>query len=137
MLVATVLLQPGKTDAGALFTSNISSTAFGPRGTTSILARITIVAAAVFMVSAFMISLPVFQGGISVLQTVTESPAEPALEAAPAVTDVNANTQRPETNANTQPADSNVSVPAANTEPTANSSASKAEEQGEEPAANN
>ncbi len=73
LLVVTVLLQPGKTDAGALFTSNVSSAAFGPRGTASILAKITIVAATVFMVSAFVISMPAFQGGGSVLQTIGES----------------------------------------------------------------
>ena len=44
VLVVSVLLQPGKADAGALFTSSISSTAFGPRGTQTILAKITIVA---------------------------------------------------------------------------------------------
>ena len=74
--MATVLLQPGKTDAGALFTSNISSSAFGPRGTASVLSRITIVAASVFMVSAFLISLPAFQGGASVLQSVGDVPVE-------------------------------------------------------------
>lgn len=91
-LIGTVLLQPGKTDAGALFTSNISSSAFGPRGTSTILARITIVAAAVFMVSAFMISMPALQGGVSVLQTVTETPVETApanTEAAPGAANTN------------------------------------------------
>ena len=76
LLVATVLLQPGKTDAGALFTSNISSSAFGPRGTASILSKITIVSASVFMVVAFLISLPALQGGTSVLQSVAEPTAE-------------------------------------------------------------
>ncbi|MBV8855318.1 MAG: preprotein translocase subunit SecG, partial [Acidobacteria bacterium] len=41
VLVVSVLLQPGKADAGSLFTSSISSTAFGPRGTQTILAKIT------------------------------------------------------------------------------------------------
>src|SRR6266436_6312289 len=45
VLVVTILLQPGKSDAGALFSSSVSSTAFGPRGTASILAKITIGAA--------------------------------------------------------------------------------------------
>ncbi len=48
VLIASVLLQPGKTDAGALFTSNVSSTAFGPRGTASVLSKITIGAAITF-----------------------------------------------------------------------------------------
>ena len=57
VLILAVLLQPGKADAGALFTSSVSSAAFGPRGTQTILAKITIVAAAVFMLTALMISM--------------------------------------------------------------------------------
>ena len=75
ILIVTVLLQPGKADAGALFTSNISSTAFGPRGTQSVLSRITISAAAVFMLSALMLSFPAITGNVSVLQTTSEIPA--------------------------------------------------------------
>ncbi|HJS51002.1 MAG TPA: preprotein translocase subunit SecG [Pyrinomonadaceae bacterium] len=80
VLISSVLLQPGKTDAGALFTSNISNAAFGPRGTVSVLSRITIVAASVFMVTALMISMPALQGNVSVLQSVTEGPAEAPAE---------------------------------------------------------
>lgn len=69
VLVATVLLQPGKTDAGALFTSNISSTAFGPRGTQSVLSRITITAAITFMLAALLLSFSAITGNVSVLQT--------------------------------------------------------------------
>ncbi|CAN5630919.1 hypothetical protein BH24ACI3_BH24ACI3_16300 [soil metagenome] len=87
VLVVTVLLQPGKRDAGALFTSNVSSSAFGPRGTASILSKITIVAATIFMVSAFLISMPAFQGNVSVLQTVGETPVEDS----PVVMDGDAN----------------------------------------------
>ena len=80
MLVGTVLLQPGKTDAGALFTSNVNSNSFGPRGTATVLSKITIAAAVVFMISALMISMPAFNGGVSVLNsaapdTTTETPA--------------------------------------------------------------
>lgn len=78
VLIGTVLLQPGKTDAGALFTSNISSSAFGPRGTASVLSKITIVAASTFIVLAFLISMPALQGGTSVLQSVGNVPAETA-----------------------------------------------------------
>ena len=67
VLIGTVLLQPGKTDAGALFTSNISNAAFGPRGTASVLSKITIVAASAFMVLALLISLSALQGGVPVL----------------------------------------------------------------------
>ncbi|MBX3243030.1 MAG: preprotein translocase subunit SecG [Acidobacteria bacterium] len=115
LLVATVLLQPGKTDAGALFTSNISSSAFGPRGTASILSKITIVSASVFMVVAFLISLPALQGGTSVLQSV----AEPTAESTTQPTEAAANTTEApaaETNTNStpaeQPADNSQEAPA-------------------------
>ncbi len=56
-LVLSVLLQPGKAGAGDLFTSSVSSTAFGPRGTQTLLAKITIGAAISFMIIALMISM--------------------------------------------------------------------------------
>ena len=88
VLIASVLLQPGKTDAGALFTSNISSSAFTQRGTQSVLAKISIVAAISFMLSALFLSMPALTGNISVLQT-----SDPAAqtETAPALSDANAN----------------------------------------------
>jgi preprotein translocase subunit SecG len=77
VLIGAVLLQPGKTDAGALFTSNVSSAAFGPRGTASVLSKLTIAAASVFMISALLISMPALSGSVSVLQGSTaETPAE-------------------------------------------------------------
>ena len=104
VLVASVLLQPGKTDAGALFTSNISSTAFQPRGATTILSKLTIIAATVFMVSALLLAMPALTGNVSVLQTTSESPADatPAPDAnTNANVDTNANTNaNVETNAN-------------------------------------
>ena len=85
MLIGSVLLQPGKTDAGALFTSNVSSTAFSPRGTASVLSKFTIGAAALFMLSALMISMPALSGNVSVLQgSSEEAPAAAPAEATPA-----------------------------------------------------
>ncbi len=92
VLIGSVLLQPGKTDAGALFTSNVSSTAFAPRGTASVLAKFSIGAAIVFMLSALMISMPALSGNASVLPGIeddsvseaTPTPA-PAAEATPIV----------------------------------------------------
>lgn len=79
VLIISVLLQPGKTDAGALFTSNVSSNAFGSRGTATVLSKTTIVAATVFMLSALMLAMPALNGNISVLSsnpdTTTEAPA--------------------------------------------------------------
>ena len=69
VLVVAVLLQPGKADAGALFSSSVSSTAFGPRGTQTLLAKITIGAAVAFMLLAMSLSLPAINGTTSVLQS--------------------------------------------------------------------
>ncbi len=89
VLIAAVLLQPGKTDAGALFTSNVSSTAFAPRGTASVLSKLTIAAAVLFMLSALLISMPALTGSVSVLQSVGETPTEAPVEQ-PAATNSNA-----------------------------------------------
>jgi preprotein translocase subunit SecG len=75
VLVLTILLQPGKADAGALFSSSVSSTAFGPRGTQSILGKVTIGAAAAFMLLALCLSLPFITGTSSVLQSGTPEQA--------------------------------------------------------------
>src|ERR1043165_3548465 len=69
ILIVAILLQPGKADAGALFSSSVSSTAFGPRGTQTLLAKITIGAAASFMLIALCLSLPFINGTSSVLQS--------------------------------------------------------------------
>jgi preprotein translocase subunit SecG len=118
VMVGSILLQPGKADAGALFTSSVSSTAFGPRGTQTLLAKITIGAAVTFMLSALLISLPYFTGARSVLQSVGETPAPvttpapaqqsaPTAPAAPATTDSGA-TATTTANANTGAATSNA-----------------------------
>ena len=81
VLVVAVLLQPGKADAGALFSSSVSSTAFGPRGTQTILAKLTIGAAALFMLIALILSLPIF-GTRSVVQSAPDE-SQPAASPAP------------------------------------------------------
>ncbi len=99
-LIASVLLQPGKTDAGALFTSNISSSAFQPRGAQTILSKITIAAATTFMLSALLLAMPALTGNISVLETTSET----AAEATPIpATDAN-------TNANVAPANTAIVI---------------------------
>lgn len=110
VLIASVLLQPGKTDAGALFTSNISSTAFNPRGTQTVLSKITIGAAVAFMLSALLISMPALTGDVSVLSTTT------AEQEAPAGANTNANTANPagDVNSNTLDVNSAFTQPAPN-----------------------
>ncbi|MFZ0062381.1 MAG: preprotein translocase subunit SecG [Pyrinomonadaceae bacterium] len=87
VLVVTVLLQPGKADAGALFSSSVSSTAFGPRGTQSILSKITIGAAAAFMLLALMLSLPAITGSRSVLQSAAPDESAPVQQPSPTATE--------------------------------------------------
>ncbi len=120
VLVAAVLLQPGKTDAGALFTSNVSSSAMAPRGTATVLSKITIVAATTFMVSALLLAMPALTGNVSVLSSNPEAPVETPV----ANTDVNANVAPADANTNAAPAaDANSN---ANTAPAANAPAANA-----------
>ena len=126
VLVVAVLLQPGKADAGALFSSSVSSTAFGPRGTQTLLAKITIGAAAAFMLAALALSLPFVTGSHSVLQGSSE-PAQPQASPSPAASpaaspaqgEAPANTNAaPEANANAAapPATNASPAPAAPTQ---------------------
>jgi preprotein translocase subunit SecG len=110
VLIVSVLLQPGKADAGALFSSSISSTAFGPRGTQSILAKITIGAAAAFMLIAIALSLPSMTGQRSVFDTVGQEETTPTPQASPAASPV-ASPAAPGSNANTG-ATTNTTTPA-------------------------
>jgi preprotein translocase subunit SecG len=114
VLIVAVLLQPGKADAGALFSSSVSSTAFGPRGTQTLLAKITIGAAILFMLVALALSLPAITGQRSVLQTVSEEEQKPtpSPQASPAASPATAPAQ--EGAANTG-ATENASPPAATT----------------------
>jgi preprotein translocase subunit SecG len=113
VLVVAVLLQPGKADAGALFTSSVSSTAFGPRGTQTILAKITIVAAALFMLVALTLSLPLVTGSRSVVSGEAETtPAQPA--ASPVASPAQQNAV-PVVTTETQGNGNSSSTPAANT----------------------
>ena len=117
-LIAAVLLQPGKTDAGALFTSNVSSSALAPRGTATILSKVTITAAALFMLSALLLSMPALTGNVSVLSSNPDTPIEGNTNAN--TTDANATTAAP------ADANSNIALPAAtNTAPAANAPADK------------
>ncbi len=77
VLIGTVLLQPGKTDAGALFTSGVSSASMNPRGTASVLSKLTIASATIFMLSALLLSLPAITGKSSVLDS--QNPTSPTL----------------------------------------------------------
>ncbi len=72
LLIAAVLLQPGKADAAALFGGGGSQTAFGPRGAQHFLGWVTIVTAAIFMGLGLIFSLPNVFGPASVVREVKE-----------------------------------------------------------------
>jgi len=124
VLILAVLLQPGKADAGALFTSSVSSTAFGPRGTQTLLAKITIGAAIAFfliaLALAFGVGQPrsVMEGAPETTGEQTQQPQAPAPNAPPAQGDA---TTAP---AGEQPAPADS--PAANADGNANTTASPA-----------
>jgi preprotein translocase subunit SecG len=88
-LIAVVLLQQGKgQDLASAFGGGGSQTAFGPRGSATVLSRATTILAAVFMISSLSLSV-LKPGRSSVLDQVpaetaaTPAPSTPAEEAAP------------------------------------------------------
>ena len=97
ILVVVILLQPGKADAGALFSNTVSSTAFGPRGTASLLAKITIGAAAAFMLIALTLSLPIMTGSRSILESTPDTAPAPSPSPSPAAEASPAASQAPAT----------------------------------------
>ena len=117
VLIIAVLLQPGKADAGALFSSSVSSTAFGPRGTQTLLAKFTIGAAAAFMLTALALSLPFVTGTRSVVEGSADETAQPQASPAAPVASPAAAPAQVETPANTNaaPANANTAVPPATT----------------------
>ena len=88
VLIMFVLLQPGKSDAAQVFGGGANSAAFGPRGTQTVMAKITITAAIIFFLTAFLFSIPGLFEERSVGEGVTTSeeapaPAAPIQPAAP------------------------------------------------------
>ena len=90
LLIAIVLLQQGKgQDLASAFGGGGSQTAFGPRGSATVLSRATTILAAMFMVTSFSLSV-IKSGRSTVLDQVpsaVEAPAETAPTEAPAQDD--------------------------------------------------
>ena len=88
VLILFVLLQPGKSDAAAVFGGGANSSAFGPRGTATVMAKITIGAAIVFFLIAFLFAIPSWNTGRkSVGEAVPAESAPAPPPAAPAPVD--------------------------------------------------
>ncbi len=83
-LIAVILLQQGKSaDLAGAFGGQGSQTAFGPRGATSLLTKMTTWAAIIFMLTSIGLTVLIQRtgGGRSVLEgirTTTSTPATPA-----------------------------------------------------------
>jgi preprotein translocase subunit SecG len=81
-LIIIVLLQSGKSaDIAAAFGGMGSQTAFGPRGSATVLSRATTISAIIFMLTSITLSVMAFRrpAARSVLQgTQTTAPAKPA-----------------------------------------------------------
>src|SRR5581483_10863881 len=85
LLILFVLLQPGKADAGGGLAFGAANTAaFGPRGTQTVLAKITITAAIVFFLIAFLFSIPGIFEKRSIGEGVNQSEQAPAPAPLPA-----------------------------------------------------
>ncbi|HZM88850.1 MAG TPA: preprotein translocase subunit SecG [Blastocatellia bacterium] len=83
VLIMFVLLQPGKSDASAVFGGGVNSAAFGPRGTQTVLAKITITAAISFFLIAFLFSIPGLFEKRSLGEGVGPAESAPVTPAAP------------------------------------------------------
>jgi preprotein translocase subunit SecG len=75
-LVIVVLLQSGKAaDLAGAFGGMGSQTAFGPRGTASLLSKLTRIAATLFMVTSLVLAIMATRGTGGVGTTVLEEPS--------------------------------------------------------------
>jgi preprotein translocase subunit SecG len=87
-LIAVVLLQQGKgQDLASAFGGGGTQTAFGPRGSATVLSRATTILAGLFMVTSLALSI-VRPGPSGVLDQIPDAAASPtpAASAAPATT---------------------------------------------------
>jgi preprotein translocase subunit SecG len=80
ILIVVVLLQHGKSaDIAATFGGMGSQTAFGPRGTATVLSRVTTWCAIIFMLTSISLTMFASKGGSSsIMQGIKSSPAPTA-----------------------------------------------------------
>jgi len=91
-LVVVVLLQSGKAaDLAGAFGGMGSQTAFGPRGSATVLSKATTIAAALFMVTSLSLTILTMKGSggaTSVLERQKAAPAKKGAPSGPAVPSV-------------------------------------------------
>jgi preprotein translocase subunit SecG len=116
-LIAVVLLQQGKgQDLASAFGGGGTQTAFGPRGSATVLSRATTILAGVFMVTSLALSIirPRSSGILDQVPAATATPA-PAATVAPAP--VVPATSAPAVPATSAPAEAPAPTPAATPAP--------------------
>jgi preprotein translocase subunit SecG len=112
-LIAVVLLQQGKgQDLASAFGGGGTQTAFGPRGSATVLSRATTILAGVFMVTSLALSI-VKPRASGVLDTVPEAVASPSPQATAAPVTM------PPAPASPAPAEAPAATPAAAPSPAA------------------
>lgn len=82
-LIGSVLLQSGKGDIASALGGGGAQNAFGPRGAASTIAKVTLVAASLYMVLSFLFSMPGILGGGSVASGLDDDPALPTTTPTP------------------------------------------------------
>jgi len=115
-LIIVVLLQSGKAaDLAGAFGGMGSQTAFGPRGSATLLSKATTISAILFMVTSLSLSIMATRNaglGTTVLDVGTQAPAKNApAKGAPASAPAKTNVQIPGVPAQPAPSGNVVNVP--------------------------
>jgi len=113
-LIAVVLLQQGKgQDLASAFGGGGTQTAFGPRGSATVLSRATTILAGVFMVTSLGLSLvrPRSSGILDQVPAATSTPAPKATVAVPAPAPAVPATSAPAPASTTAPAEAPKPAP--------------------------
>lgn len=112
-LIGSVLLQSGKGDIASALGGGGAQNAFGPRGAASTIAKVTLVAASLYMVLSFLFSMPGILGGGSVASGLDDDPVLPAATPTPLPIPSSSPGANPATGETTAPAPSPAASPVA------------------------
>jgi preprotein translocase subunit SecG len=112
-LIVVVLLQSGKAaDIAGAFGGMGSQTAFGPRGSATVLSKATTIAAGLFMVTSLTLSIAATRGSGRSSGSILETGAKPNTPPAVPNVSVGTGTTQPATPPTTAPAPAGQPAPA-------------------------